>query len=136
MHIIESDENSSQLAEVQCINGHKHYKFLSRVAFTMSNISAKNYVSSLNYSIRKSKVSKQKTIYRHWMTVYGRVRFRSKTRETLKRLKFQRQPERLKSSKVIDSQCWGLSFFYFLTWWVTLCRVYLFPFKMCQVSKL
>ena len=60
MHIIESDENSSQLAEVQCTNEHKHYKFLSRVAFTMFNISAKNYVSSLNDSIRKSKVSKQK----------------------------------------------------------------------------
>ena len=59
MHIIESDENSSQLAEVQCTNGHKHYKFLSRVAFTMFNISAKNNVSSLNDSIRKSKVSKQ-----------------------------------------------------------------------------
>ena len=58
MHIIESDKNSSQLAEVQCTNGHKH-KFLSRVAFTMFNISAKNYVSSLNDSIRKSKVSKQ-----------------------------------------------------------------------------
>ena len=78
----------------------------------------------------------QKTMYRHWMTVYGRVRFQSKTRETLKRLKFQRQPERLKSCKVVDSQCWGLSFFYSLTWQVTLCRVYLFPFKMCQVSKL
>ena len=59
MHIIESDENSSQLAEVQWTNGHKHYKFLSRVAFTMFNISAKNNVSSLNDSIRKSKVSKQ-----------------------------------------------------------------------------
>ena len=58
MHIIGSDENASQLAEVQCTNGHKH-KFLSRVAFTMFNISAKNYGSSLNDSIRKSKVSKQ-----------------------------------------------------------------------------
>ena len=46
-----------QLAEVQCTNGHKHYKFLSRVAFTMFNISATNYVSSLNDGIRKSKVS-------------------------------------------------------------------------------
>ena len=59
MHIIESDENSLQLGEVQCTNGHKHYKFLSRVAFTMFNISAKNYVPSLNDSIQKSKVSKQ-----------------------------------------------------------------------------
>ena len=59
MHIIESDENSSQLAEVQCTNGNKHYKFLSHVAFTIFNISAKNYVSSLNDSVRKSKVSKQ-----------------------------------------------------------------------------
>ena len=60
MHIIESDENSSQLAEVQCTSGHKHYKFLSRVAFMIFNISAKNYVLSLNDCIRKSKVSKQK----------------------------------------------------------------------------
>ena len=58
MHIIESDENPSQLAEMQCTNGHKH-KFLSRIAFTIFNISAKNYVSSLNDSIRKGKVSKQ-----------------------------------------------------------------------------
>ena len=56
MHIIESDVNSSQLAEVQCTNGHKHYKFLFCCIY---NISAKNYVSSLNDSIRKSKVSKQ-----------------------------------------------------------------------------
>ena len=50
MHIIESDENSLQLGEMQCT---------IRVAFTIFNISTKNYALSLNDSMRKSKVSKQ-----------------------------------------------------------------------------
>ena len=58
LSIIENNENSSQLLNVQCSNGHNHGKYLRRIAFTIFNISSKNYASELNDSVRKNKVSK------------------------------------------------------------------------------
>ena len=48
IHLTESDENSSELRKVQCCEGHVHIKYLQRTAFTIFNISAKNYAFKLN----------------------------------------------------------------------------------------
>ena len=50
--LIESDEMSAPLLRIKCIPGHSRNKQIRRTAFTIFNISAKNYASNLNDDLR------------------------------------------------------------------------------------
>ena len=52
MKLLENS-NCSYLLDVKCSKGHSHKQFIQRVAFTMFNISGKNYASQMNDSIRE-----------------------------------------------------------------------------------
>ena len=52
LRLTENDEISSELLKVKCSEGHSHIKHLRRTAFTIFNISAKNYASQKNDELR------------------------------------------------------------------------------------
>jgi len=58
--ILESDNSCDKMINGKCEQGHSFRKFIRRVSYTTFNISAKNYVSEKNDSIRK-KTEKQST---------------------------------------------------------------------------
>ncbi len=51
LKILENDDDASGLITMKCAKGHTNSKYLQRVAFTIFNINAKNYVSELNDQI-------------------------------------------------------------------------------------
>ena len=57
--LVENKEFSAPLIHVKCIKGHSHIKYIRRTAFTIFNISAKNYVTKLNYEVRNSGINKR-----------------------------------------------------------------------------
>ena len=61
MCMIKNDDNSASLLSIECKNGHKHKNHLRRVAFTIFNISAKNYASEINDQAQKKKATKDKS---------------------------------------------------------------------------
>ena len=52
LKLLENDTNCSYLLNVKCGKGHSHKQFIRRVAFTIFNITGKNYASQMNDSIR------------------------------------------------------------------------------------
>ena len=68
LRLLKNDENCEYMINVKCDKGHSHTQFINRVAFTIFNISAKNYVSEMNDLIRtkpqKATTSKPNTAKR------------------------------------------------------------------------
>ena len=60
MSMLENDEYTVKLMSIKCEKGHNHNKNLCRVAFTIFNISAKNYVSEVKDKLREFKKNKDK----------------------------------------------------------------------------
>ena len=56
--ILRNDDNLLKLLDIECTKGHDQEKSIRRIAFTIFNISAKNYVSELNDEINKSVTQK------------------------------------------------------------------------------
>ena len=57
--LIKSSELASPLLEIKCSKGHSHVKYIQRSAFTIFNISGKNYASNLNDELRRAQVKKK-----------------------------------------------------------------------------
>ena len=55
LSLTENDSNSSELLKVKCSKGHLHDKHVRRTAFTVFNISAKNFAAQKNDEIRNTK---------------------------------------------------------------------------------
>ena len=58
MSLTADDSTVKSLLQLKCNNGHQLSKNLRRTAFTIFNISAKNYAAKLNDAIRTEKVAK------------------------------------------------------------------------------
>ena len=58
MTLTANDSTVKSLLQLNCNNGHKISKNLRRTAFTIFNISAKNYAAELNDTIRTDKAAK------------------------------------------------------------------------------
>ena len=50
------------LLEIKCTKGHSHVKHLERTAFTIFNISSKNYASNLNDELRQTQAAQQRSL--------------------------------------------------------------------------
>ena len=57
--LAENDEFSAPLLQIKCNKGHSHIKYIRRTAFTIFNISAKNYASKLNDELRSIGAAKR-----------------------------------------------------------------------------
>ena len=57
-NIMRNNDDLSKLLEIKCTNVHNHEKYIRRIAFTVFNISSKNYVTEINDQIHKSRVRK------------------------------------------------------------------------------
>ena len=56
---IGNDEFSAPLLQIKCTEGHCHNKHIRRTAFTVFNISSKNYASNLNDDLRNTNAIKR-----------------------------------------------------------------------------
>ena len=56
--LIGRSDLASSLLEIKCSKGHSHVKFIERSAFTIFNISSKNFVSNLNDELREKQAAK------------------------------------------------------------------------------
>ena len=56
--IMKSNENTLGLYSMKCAKGHSHCSHMQRIAFTIFNINAKNYVSELNDKIHENRKRK------------------------------------------------------------------------------
>ena len=57
--LAENDEFSAPLLQIKCNKGHSHIKYIRRTAFTIFNISAKNYASKVNDELRSIEAAKR-----------------------------------------------------------------------------
>lgn len=53
--IMENNDNTSGLLQMKCVNDHTQDDYIKRVAFTIFNINAKNYVTTLNDTVHAKK---------------------------------------------------------------------------------
>ena len=59
LKLTNTDELSAELLKVECAQKHSHRKHLQRTAFTIFNISAKNYANQRNNELRAQKTAKE-----------------------------------------------------------------------------
>lgn len=57
--ILGQNEYTEPLTQMKCKKLHSHKKYIQRIAFTIFNISAKNYANRLNDDIRTSSATKR-----------------------------------------------------------------------------
>ena len=57
--IFERSDLASPLLKIKCSKGHSHVRYIQRTAFTIFNISAKNYASQLNDELRDKQTEKR-----------------------------------------------------------------------------